>query len=71
MAVARSTISFTVNNWQKVKEVKNRSAFVNKALNYYLDANEFLQRKEEEFILNEFHHYLDTGESYSFEDTFN
>ena len=70
MAVARSTISFTENNWQKLQNARKRSALVNKAIQYYFDANAFLKRKEEEFILEEFQHYLNTGEAYTFDETF-
>lgn len=71
MTVIRSTISFQEKNWNKVKGVKNRSKLVNDALENYFRMKNFLKEKEEEFILNEFKHYEETGESYTFDETFN
>jgi len=71
MAVNRTTISVNQDNWAKIKNVKNRSKVINVALEYYFKAQEFLANKEQEFILTELNHYLETGESYSFEETFN
>jgi len=44
---------------------------VNVALQFYFDSRELLKQKEEEFVLNELAHYEETGEVYSFEETFN
>ena len=43
---------------------------VNAALQFYFDSKELLKQKEEEFILNELANYEETGEAYSFEETF-
>ena len=67
---ARSTISFNKENWQMVKDEKNKSRLVNEAIRYFYDAKEFLKEKEEDFILSELVHYDSVGESYSYEDTF-
>jgi len=69
MSVVRSTISFQPQNWKKIACVKNRSKLVNKALEYYFTAQDFLKKKEEEFILQELGHYRKTGERYSLEKT--
>ncbi len=71
MPASRSTISFTEQNWKKLSEIDNKSKTVNIALKFFFDSKELLKKKEEEFILNELQHYNDTGESYSFEETFN
>lgn len=70
MPAIRSTISFTQKNWKNIQDEKNRSKLVNTAVEYYLKAQNFLQEKEQEFILQELNHYEDTGESYSFDETF-
>ena len=70
MSATRSTISFHEHNWQKIAQQKNRSKLVNTALDYYFRAQDFLKDKEEEFILQELHHYEKTGEHYSAEETF-
>jgi len=70
MTTARSTISFTGNNWEKLKSAKNRSKTVNLALSFYFESQKVLKKKEEEFILNEVAHYRDSEESYTFEETF-
>jgi len=57
MPVMRSTISFHPLNWKRVKNKKNRSKTINAALDYYYKAQEFLKKKEEEFILQEFEHF--------------
>lgn len=71
MPASRSTISFTEQNWKKLSEIDNKSKTVNVALKFFFDSKELLKKKEEEFILNELQYYNDTGESYSFEETFN
>jgi hypothetical protein len=71
MPASRSTISFNEQNWSQLKDVKNKSKMVNAALQFYFDAKEVLRQKEEEFILQELAHYEDSGEVYSFEETFN
>lgn len=71
MPASRSTISFEEKNWKALKDVPNKSKMVNVALRFYLDSKATLKKKEEEFILNELAHYEDTGEAYSFEETFN
>lgn len=70
MAVSRSTISFTEQNWKKLAESDNKSKTVNAALKFYFDSKDLLKEKEEEFILNELNHYEETGESYNLEETF-
>lgn len=70
MIAARSTISFTENNWAKMKKEENKSKLVNKALEFYFGSKKLLKQKEEEFILNELAHFESTGERYSFEETF-
>ena len=70
MVAARTTIAFDQLTWPKLKKAKNKSKLVNKALEYYFSAQEYLKKKEEEFILWEFAHYENTGESYSFDETF-
>lgn len=70
MPSSRSTISFTEQNWQKLEASENKSKTVNVALKFFFDSKELLKEKEEDFILNELQHYEDTGESYSFEETF-
>lgn len=70
MPASRSTISFTEQNWQKLEASENKSKTVNVALRFFFDSKELLKEKEESFILNELQHYDDTGESYSFEETF-
>ncbi len=71
MPASRSTISFEEQNWEALQKVPNKSKVVNVALKFYLDSKAILKKKEEEFILNELAHYEDTGEAYSFEETFN
>lgn len=71
MSASRSTISFNEQNWKQLKDVKNKSQMVNSALQFYFDAKETLRQKEEEFILNELANYEESGEAYSFEETFN
>jgi hypothetical protein len=70
MIAARSTISFTEENWTAVAKEKNKSKLVNKALELYLGTKKLLKQKEEEFLLNELAHLESTGETYSFEETF-
>lgn len=70
MPASRSTISFTEQNWKKLEDSENRSKTVNIALKFFFDSKELLKEREEDFILNELQHYEDTGESYSFEETF-
>jgi hypothetical protein len=70
MPASRSTISFTEQNWRKLESSNNKSKVVNIALRFFFDSKELLKEKEEDFILNELQHYDDTGESYSFEETF-
>lgn len=71
MAASRSTISFQEQNWNDLKGTPNKSKVVNIALRFYFDSKATLKKKEEEFILNELAHYEATGETYSFEETFN
>ncbi len=70
MPASRSSVSFTESNWKKLSRVDNRSKVVNIALQFYFDSKDLLKEKEEEFILAELGHYEDSGEVYSFEDTF-
>lgn len=70
MPASRSTISFTEQNWRKLESSNNKSKVVNIAIRFFFDSKELLKEKEEDFILNELQHYDDTGESYSFEETF-
>ena len=70
MSASRSTISFTEENWNKLAKGKNKSKMVNIALKFFFDSKDHLKESLEEFVLNELKHYEDTGESYSFEDTF-
>lgn len=70
MIASRSTISFTENNWTEIKKEGNKSKLVNKALEFYFSSKKLLKQKEEEFILNELAHFENTGEVYSFEETF-
>lgn len=70
MSATRSTISFNQNNWKRIANSKNRSALVNKALDYFFKAQSFLKSKEEEFILSELERYEKTGEHYTFDETF-
>lgn len=70
MPASRSTISFNEPNWEQLQKSKNKSKMVNAALQFYFDSKELLRKKEEEFILNELAHYEDSGEVYSFEETF-
>jgi hypothetical protein len=55
--IARSTVSFTEQNWEYLKEVSNRSRFINQALEYYFKAQAFIKTKEEEFLLSELNDY--------------
>lgn len=71
MPASRSTISFNEDNWNKMQKSSNKSKVVNTALKFYFDSKELLKKKEEEFILNELAHYEQTGEIYTFEETFN
>lgn len=71
MSASRSTISFEEQNWKALQNVPNKSKIVNIALKFYFDSKVTLKKKEEEFILNELAHYEETGEAYSFEETFN
>lgn len=71
MPASRSTISFTEQNWQLLAKTSNKSKIVNNALKFFFDSKKLLKKREEEFILNELQHYEDTGECYSFEETFN
>lgn len=71
MPASRSSISFTEDNWDKIQSASNKSKVVNTALKFYFDSKALLKQKEEEFILKELSHYEDTGEVYSFEETFN
>ena len=71
MSAARSTISFTEDNWKAIGNTGNKSKVVNVALNFYFDSKKLLRKKEEEFILKELAHYEETDESYSMEETFN
>ncbi len=70
MPASRSTISFTEQNWKKLEASGNKSKTVNVALRFFFDSKELLKEKEEDFILNELQNYDETGESYSFEETF-
>ncbi|MBI5415060.1 hypothetical protein HZA38_06140 [Candidatus Peregrinibacteria bacterium] len=70
MSVVRSTISFTPQNWGKVTSAANKSKVVNTAVEYYFRAQDYLAKKEEEFILQELKHYKKTGERYTFEEVF-
>lgn len=70
MSASRSTISFDENNWELLQKETNKSKLVNVALHFYFDSKKLLKKKEEEFILNELANYEDTGEVYSFEETF-
>ena len=71
MAASRSSISFTEDNWDKIQSASNKSKVVNTALKFYFDSKALLKQKEEEFILKELAHYENTGEVYTFEETFN
>ena len=71
MTVVRSTVSFVESNWKKIAKAKNKSKVVNDAIAYYFAAKDYLKEKEEEFILGELKHYQETGEAYTFEETFN
>jgi hypothetical protein len=55
--IARSTVSFTEQNWEYLKEVSNRSRFINQDLEYYFKAQAFIKTKEEEFLLSELNDY--------------
>ena len=70
MSVTRSTIAFSPDNWEKIEKTNNRSRLINEALSYFFNAKEFLKEKEEEFILGELAHYKNTGEHYTFDETF-
>jgi len=70
MTASRSTISFTLSNWQKLANSENKSKTVNAALSFFFASKDLLKSKEEEFILNELSHYDDSKESYSFDETF-
>ncbi len=71
MSISRSSISFTEDNWNKIENASNKSKVVNTALQFYFDSKELLKKREEEFILNQLAHYEETGEVYTFEETFN
>ena len=70
MSVSRTTISFNEQNWKEVVKAKNKSAFVNDAIKFFVSAKKILKKKEEEIILNELAHFEETEESYSLKDTF-
>jgi|GEM_PF-1424588 len=70
MVVHRSTVSFSEENWKKLQREGNKSKFVNRALKYFFALEEYLEKKEMEFIEKEWQHYLDTGESYDMDETF-
>ncbi len=69
MSVSRTTISFNEQNWKQVASAKNKSAFVNDAVKFFVSAKKALKDKEEEVILNELAHFEETGESYSLKET--
>ena len=68
MPASRTTISFNEKNWSKVKKASNKSAYVNKAVAFFISAQKLLKKKEEEVILRELEHFANTGESYSLKD---
>lgn len=70
MPVIRSTISFNEKNWDVLKNAKNKSKVVNKAISYFFASREFLKKKEIEFIKKELQHYEETGESYTSDEVF-
>lgn len=70
MTASRSSVSFTEENWQRLRREANKSAVVNEALNFFYRSKKFLKEKEEEFILRELAHYRKTGEGYSVEEVF-
>ncbi len=71
MTASRSSISFSEDNWDKIQDAKNKSKVVNTALKFYFDSKAILKQKEEDFILSELAHYEETGEVYTFDETFN
>lgn len=71
MLASRSSISFSEDNWNKIQAAKNKSKVVNTALKFYFDSKEIIKKKEEDFILNEWAHYEETGECFTYDETFN
>ena len=70
MLTSKSTISFTENNWKRIKNAKNKSKVINKALSFYFDSKAHLKQKEEDFILEEHKNYKKNGEIYSHDQVF-
>ncbi|MBT5808548.1 hypothetical protein HOI18_04720 [Candidatus Uhrbacteria bacterium] len=68
MPASRTTISFNEQNWKEVSKAKNKSAFVNNAVNFFVSTKKALKKKEEEFLLNELAHFEETNETYSLEE---
>ncbi len=47
--VHKTSVSIKKNNWDRLKEMKNKSTVINKALQIYFEREEYLQDAEEKF----------------------
>ena len=70
MTATRTSIAFNQDNWNKLASEPNRSKIVNKAVDLFYKTQQMLKEKEEAFLLDEIAHYMNTGEHYTFEETF-
>lgn len=78
MSVVKNSVSFEPEVWEALSEQPNRSRVVNNALKLYFtlenkraEQEAAWSEEEEKLILAELEHYEKTGESYSYEETFN
>ena len=58
MTHQRCSVSFTPETWARLQSEKNVSKAVNAAVNFYLDAKNFLKEQEHAFILKELAQYI-------------
>lgn len=77
MAVQKTSVSFDPSNWKRLSKAANKSKIVNEALHLYFLVENMQAEKEsswsdEEMALlqREWDHYKKTGESFSYEETF-
>lgn len=61
-------IDVNVSSFGKTK--KEALDMLKDALKLYFESEDNIRQKEEEFVLNEIKHHKETGEMYSFEETF-
>ena len=48
----KSIISIQISIWNRLKKHKNRSALINKALEFYFDREEKLNKADQEYWMN-------------------